>query len=248
MVNAQRRSRDICDDRVDELGEATQSIMARIRKAGEKTCRHFPSRGRRCSEPLLVLRDDLRRKRTAPVSMKANKEVLVKVERVPLAREEVLDEGLVELKSIIVRLDRAVILGDNAHRQVLVEVRARLSKSLEKRVGVVEVGKEGLGNEDVTAGEEESETVAIGARRVEQSNRASRPDDCSSYCGESSAEVRPGTMTREPVTDGDSRKRPSSQVYRRATPLAEEVRVPPRRVGRRSRGVVRLVERVLVSK
>ena len=56
------------------------------------------------------------------MSMKANKEVLVKVERAPLAREEVLDEGLVELISIIVRLDRAFIPGDNAHRQVLVEV------------------------------------------------------------------------------------------------------------------------------
>ena len=55
VVDAQRRSRNVCDDRADELGEAKQSTMARIRKAGEKTCRHFPSRGRRCSEPLLVL-------------------------------------------------------------------------------------------------------------------------------------------------------------------------------------------------
>ena len=148
--------------------------MTRIREAGEWTCRHFASRGCSCGEPLLVLRDDCRRKRAAPVSMKANEEVLVKVERVPLAREEVLDERLVELKSVVMRLDRAVIFGDHAHRQVFVEVRARLSKSPEKRVGMVEVGEEGLGNEGVTPGEKESEAVGVGGRRVKESKQAWR--------------------------------------------------------------------------
>jgi hypothetical protein len=59
--------------------------------------------------------------------MEANEEVLVEVERVPLAREEVLDEGLVELERVVMRLDRAIIFGDHAHGQVLVEVRTRLS-------------------------------------------------------------------------------------------------------------------------
>jgi len=48
-------------------------------------------------------------------------------------------------------------------------VRARLSKSLEKRVGMVKVGEEGLGNEDVAPGEEESESVDVGGCRVEES-------------------------------------------------------------------------------
>ena len=56
--------------------------------------------------------------------MVANEQVLVEVERAPLAREEVLDEGLAELKSVVMRLDRAVIFGDHAHRQVFVEVRS----------------------------------------------------------------------------------------------------------------------------
>ena len=98
----------------------------------------------------------------------------MEVERVPLAREQVLDEGLVELKSIIVRLDRAIIFRDHAHREVLVEVRACLSKGLEKRVGMVDVGEEGLGNEDVAPGEEESESVDVGGRRVEESKQARR--------------------------------------------------------------------------
>ena len=71
-------------------------------------------------------------------------------------------------------LDRAVIFGDHAHRQVFVEVRARPSKSLEKRVGVVEVGEEGLSNEDVTPGEKESEAIDIGGRRVKESKQARR--------------------------------------------------------------------------
>ena len=98
----------------------------------------------------------------------------MEVERVPLACEVVLNEGLVELKRVIVRHDRAVVLGDHAHGQVLDEVRARLSKSFEGRVGMMEIGEEGLRNEDVTAGEEESETVDGGICRVEQSEQAKR--------------------------------------------------------------------------
>ena len=44
MVDAQRRSRDIRDDRVDELGETKLRTMARIRETGEKTCHHFRTR------------------------------------------------------------------------------------------------------------------------------------------------------------------------------------------------------------
>ena len=122
----------------------------------------------------MVLRDDFRRKRATPVSAEANEEMLVEVERVPLAREEVLDEGLVELERVVMRFDRAIIFGDHAHGEVLVEVRTCLSKSLEKRVGMVEVGEEGLGDEDVTAGEKEPEAIDIGGRRVKESKQARR--------------------------------------------------------------------------
>ena len=39
---------------------------------------------------------------------------------------------------------------------------------------MVEVGEEGLGNEDVAPGEEESESVDVGGRRVEESKQARR--------------------------------------------------------------------------
>ena len=39
---------------------------------------------------------------------------------------------------------------------------------------MVEVGKKGLGNEDVTTGEKESKAIDIGGRRVKESKQARR--------------------------------------------------------------------------
>ena len=160
----------------------------------------------------------------------------MEVEQVPLACEEVLNEGLAELKSIIVRLDRAVVLGDHAHGQVLGEVRARLSKSFEETVGMMEAGEEGLRNEDVTAG---GESRRRSASEFVASSKASRPGDCSSYCAELSAEVRPGNDDDEGASH---RRRQQEEAELACVAQGDAARRggegAPRRVRQWSRGVV----------
>ena len=89
-------------------------------------------------------------------------------------------------------------------------MRSRLGKHLEKRARVVKVGEEGLSNEDVTAGEEESETVHVGGHRVEDSEKARRL--LIVFRGTIGGGTSGNDPTSGPVTVAESRKRLSSRA------------------------------------